>query len=144
MGHTGRMANGSRLHAAVYMLAGIGLVSGCVEQSASSQLRPTLESIQANVFGVHCAVADCHTVAAPESQMNLESGRAYENLVNARSVGLRGMYRVRPGRSDSSYLIRKLTGEGIVGERMPLGRAPLPDSVIVLIRRWIDSGAPPE
>ena len=132
------------LHAAACVLAVIGLVSGCAEQPASSELRPTLKSIQVNVFGVHCAVADCHTGAAPESQMNLKSGQAYENLVNVRSVGLRGMYRVRPGMSDSSYLVRKLTGEGIVGERMPLGRAPLPDSVIVLIRRWIDSGAPLE
>jgi hypothetical protein len=72
--------------------------------------------------------------------MSLVEGHAYGNLVNVRSVGLRDMYRVRPGRSDSSYLVRKLTGEGIVGDRMPLSSAPLPDSIVATIRAWIDSG----
>jgi hypothetical protein len=76
--------------------------------------------------------------------MSLESGRAYESLVNVRSVGLSDLYRVRPGRADSSYLIRKLTGKGIVGDQMPLAEAPLPDSIVKVIRLWIDNGASPD
>ncbi|NNE45914.1 MAG: hypothetical protein HKN37_04555 [Rhodothermales bacterium] len=78
----------------------------------------------------------------PESQLNLEPGQSYANLVNVRSVGLRSLFRVHPGRADSSYLVRKLTGDGIVGDRMPYTRTPLPDSVVNVIRAWIDSGAP--
>lgn len=116
----------------------------CRVSDDSTELQPTFSSIQKNVFNVHCAVSKCHSGSVPESQMNLESGEAYANLVNVRSVGLRDLYRVRPGASDSSYLVRKLTGEGIVGEQMPLAKTPLPDSVVAVIRTWIDRGALPD
>lgn len=106
-------------------------------------LEPTYSSIQSNVFNVHCAVSNCHQGAMPESQLNLENEAAYASLVNVRSVGVSDLYRVRPGRPDSSYLVSKLTGEGIVGDRMPLAKEPLPDSAIAIIRKWIEHGAPP-
>ena len=107
-------------------------------------LRPELSSIQTNLFDVHCAVAGCHRGGAPESQLDLEAGNSYSSLVDVASVGLPGMIRVYPGRPDSSYLVRKLSGEGIVGERMPLGKQPLPDSLLETIQAWIRAGAPSE
>ena len=125
----------------VLFVVSIAELTGCGRSTEPVELSPTLSSIQQHVFDVHCAVSNCHRGAAPESQMNLESGRAYESLVNVRSVGLRDLFRVRPGQADSSYLIRKLTGEGIVGDQMPLAKAPLPDSVVHAIRTWIEQGA---
>jgi hypothetical protein len=106
-------------------------------------LEPTLTSIQANVFDVHCAVAGCHVSPNPESGLVLESGRAGPNLIDEHSKFVHDRFLVSPGHPEESYLIDKLRGERIVGERMPLGRAPLPDSLITAIESWISAGAPP-
>lgn len=45
------------------------------------------------------------------------------------------------GKANESLLVKKLRGEGIEGQRMPLGRPPLPDTDVALIARWIDQGA---
>ena len=57
-------------------------------------------------------------------------------------VPIRELLRVKPGDPDGSYLIRKLEGGRIVGERMPLGSAPLPPETLAVIREWIARGAP--
>ena len=105
-------------------------------------LRPTFDSLQRQVFDVHCAVAGCHVGAAPESGLNLEAGQAHANLVGRPSTFVGDRQLVAPGRPDESYLIDKLLGRRVVGERMPLGREALPDSVVQVIRRWIERGAP--
>ena len=46
---------------------------------------------------------------------------------------------VLPGKPDESLVIRKL--KGMEGARMPMGRAPLPDSQIQLVETWIKEGA---
>ncbi|MGA7306687.1 MAG: hypothetical protein WBW88_17555 [Rhodothermales bacterium] len=102
-----------------------------------------MESIQANVFDVHCAVTGCHVGPTPESGLILERGIAATSLIGVRSIGIPERLRVVPGRPDESYLLDKLRGERIVGERMPMGRAPLPDSLIEAIESWILAGAPP-
>ena len=107
----------------------------------TKHLQPTFHSIQARVFDVHCALSGCHVGSADESQLNLEEGRAYHNLVNVQSVGIPDIQRVNPHHPEESYLIRKLQGTKIVGERMPLGKSPLPDSVIQVIKEWIEKGA---
>jgi hypothetical protein len=48
---------------------------------------------------------------------------------------------IEPGSSAESLLVKKLRGTGIDGQRMPLGKAPLPNEVVALIARWIDEGA---
>lgn len=48
---------------------------------------------------------------------------------------------IEPGSSAESLLVKKLRGTGIDGQRMPLGKAPLPNDVVALIARWIDEGA---
>jgi hypothetical protein len=50
---------------------------------------------------------------------------------------------VAPGDAAKSYLMSKLTGDGLCsGGTMPFGAEPLPDAQILVIRRWICEGAP--
>ena len=47
---------------------------------------------------------------------------------------------VVPGEGAASLLVRKLKGMDIDGQRMPLGKPPLPDEVVGVIEKWIDQG----
>lgn len=116
-------------------------ISGCTGRKRTVTIEPTLQSIQDNVFDATCVRAGCHDTYTPESQLVLTRGRSHSELVNKPSFVMRHRIRVVPFRSDESYLIDKLTGKRIVGERMPVGRPPLPDSTIAVIRQWIDQGA---
>lgn len=113
----------------------------CGSESDKKPLEPTFSSIQQKVINRHCALPECHTGLAVESQLNLEEGQAYQNLVNRPGVGIGEYLRVKPYHPEESYLIFKLEGSKIVGERMPMGKEPLPDSVIAIIRQWIKEGA---
>jgi hypothetical protein len=77
--------------------------------------------------------------------MNLSEGVAYANIVDVPSAEVPGMRRVRPSLPDSSYLVHKVQGThssvGGVGDRMPLGGAPLTATEIGRIRSWILLGA---
>ena len=105
---------------------------------------PTLDDIQAAVFGSTCAVAGCNMgggVALP-TVMNLTSAQAsFDNLVNIPSLEVPGLIRILPGDPDNSYLIHNLEGTAAVGDRMPLGGNPLDPAIIVEIRQWIADGA---
>ncbi len=106
---------------------------------------PTLDDIQAVVFGPTCSTAGCHTgggVALP-SIMNLTSAQAsFDSLVNIASLEVPGAIRVLPGDPDNSYLIHKIEGTAAVGDRMPAGSPdPLDPAVIADIRQWIADGA---
>ena len=106
---------------------------------------PTLDAIQAAVFGPTCSTAGCHSGggAALPTIMNLTSAQAsFDNLVNIASLQMPGAIRVLPGDPDNSYLIHKLEGTAAVGDRMPAGSPnPLDPAVIAEIRRWIADGA---
>lgn len=45
------------------------------------------------------------------------------------------------GKGEESLLVKKLRGAGVDGQRMPLGRPPLPDADIAMIEKWITEGA---
>ncbi|MCW8956087.1 MAG: hypothetical protein OQL09_04330 [Gammaproteobacteria bacterium] len=104
---------------------------------------PTLQSIQDQVFTPTCAVAGCHTGGAPAGGMNLDSGNSFASLVGVSSIEDISFQRVNAGNPDNSYLIQKLEGTASVGERMPFGGTPLPDTTIKTIRQWITDGANP-
>jgi hypothetical protein len=109
----------------------------------SIPLASTLESIQANVFSAVCAVA-CHRPPNSYQGLNLEAGKAYENLVDVSSVEIPSMMRIVPGDADNSYIIWKLEDrEGILGQRMPLDLPALPSDQIEAIKTWINEGAVP-
>lgn len=97
----------------------------------------TFAFVQENVLSASCAVSGCHNGT---TFPNLSAGQAYANLVNGpASDGVQ----VAPGDPDASYMYRKITGaDGIFGDRMPKGRAPLADERILAVRQWIERGAP--
>ena len=67
----------------------------------------------------------------------------YGALVGVMSRQTPGAILVVPGDPDASYLIHKLEGRpDIVGVRMPRGTGPfLTEGQILVIRRWIETGA---
>ena len=83
------------------------------------------------------------SAAIPPAGLNLMHDVAYDQLVNVPSRKARAI-RVAPGDPDNSYLIHKIEGRsGIVGVRMPFNGPPfLTDGQILIIRRWIELGAP--
>jgi hypothetical protein len=111
-------------------------------------LEPTFSSIQQHIFNVpdsagRPACTSCHNLERLSGTMNLREGAAYAMLVNVPSRGKPGAIRVIPGDPDGSYLIQKLEGApGIVGDRMPLRGPFLTPGQILIIRRWIELGAP--
>ena len=95
------------------------------------------------IFTRSCAKSGCHagSTAPFLFGLSLEQGQAYANLVGVPSGEDPTLKRVEPGRSDLSYIIRKLEGNGL-GDRMPADGPPyLPDAEIQLIKDWIDQGA---
>ena len=99
-----------------------------------------IETIQATIFNTGCAVSNCHLGQGAQQGMDLSEGQAEANLIGVDSRQLPAFKRVDPGNPDDSYLVMKLEGDPrIVGQRMPAGRAALPDEQIDLVREWIAS-----
>jgi hypothetical protein len=113
-------------------------------------LVPTFSSIQSEIFNSsdssgRAACTQCHNaVGGRFNGLDLSPAVAYGNLVGVASRGKVGAIRVIAGDSENSYLIHKLEGRpGIVGARMPvIGPPYLTDGQILVIKRWIDLGAP--
>lgn len=132
------------------------LVSASCDEELSSitgptpNLEPTLSSIQTNIFNMsdssgRLACIGCHTdqgrTPAGPGLVLLE-GRSYQQLVGRASAGRPGATLVIPGDPQNSYLIRKLEGRDINGERMPRSVGPyLTEGQIIVIRKWISDGA---
>jgi len=114
-------------------------------------LEPTFESIQKNIFETtdsagRASCVTCHTNVgrAPLGGLNLTHDVAYDQLVNVNSTEVPSMKRVTPGNPDASYIVHKVEGRaGIVGRRMPFSGPPyLTDGQILILKRWIETGAP--
>jgi hypothetical protein len=106
--------------------------------------------IQAEIFDQRCAVVGCHTdeFAPFNGDLSLQQGSSYNDLVGVEPMNAvardAGYLRVDPGRPDSSFLLRKLTGPGSgEGNPMPLTGGPLSSEQIDRIRNWIARGADP-
>jgi hypothetical protein len=105
-------------------------------------LAPNFDSIQANIFEQVCE--HCHSGATAPAGLRLDAANSYASLVGVSSVERPGVLRVAPGNANNSYLIHKLEGtSGIVGQRMPAGLPPVPQSDIDVVRQWIGDGALP-
>ena len=130
----------------VIALASLAL-SACDEKLSdltgpTPNLKPTLSSIQSEIFSQRCV--GCHTNVGrvPPMGLNLTEGNAYANLVGVAARGKAGATRVVPGDPENSYIIHKLEGRaGISGVRMPFAGTPLTDGQILVIKRWIETGA---
>jgi hypothetical protein len=144
-------------------LAGLGLAAvvfagtaGCDEALSSvtgptPDLEPTFSSIQTNIFDStdssgRLACTNCHNARgrAFTAGLDLTAGVSYASLVGVASTERPSVLRVAPGDPNNSYMVHKLEGgPNIVGERMPRGTGPyLTDGQMVVIRRWIETGAP--
>lgn len=123
-----------------YPIAMLILTAGALTGfSHAESLKPTLESIQKNIFTPKCT--QCHSGSGAPRGLNLTKGQARENLVGVASSEVPDLKRVNPGNPDDSYLIHKLEGTQDVGSRMPLGNPPLSQEQIDVIRQWIADGA---
>ncbi|HUR35790.1 MAG TPA: hypothetical protein VM032_18425 [Vicinamibacterales bacterium] len=114
-------------------------------------LEPTFASIQRDIFEttdvagrVSCVTCHTNQGRTPAGGMNLVHDLAYDQLVNVNSTQVPSLKRVNPGNPDASYMAHKIEGRpGIVGRRMPFNGPPyLSDGQILIMRRWIELGAP--
>jgi hypothetical protein len=138
------------------VLVAAALALGCDESLSSlagptPDLEPTFSSIQANIFEASDSTGrqpctNCHTDQGrnPSGGLNLRHDIAYTSLLNRASTAKSGAVHVRPGDPEGSYLIHKLEGHSdIVGLRMPRPAGPfLIEGQMMIIRRWIELGAP--
>ena len=97
------------------------IVSEC-DAVENTGINATFSSIQSEVFNIDCATSGCH--ATNSVPPDLSEGQAYNSIVNMMSFNSPYTY-VYPGRSDSSYIMNKIRGIDMVGERMPLNQQPL-------------------
>jgi hypothetical protein len=113
-------------------------------------LEPTFSSIQREIFEAtdssgRTACVTCHTNVGrnPSGGLNLTHDVAYGQLMVS-SIQKPGTMRVLSGNPPDSYLIQKLEGiTAITGRRMPFNGPPyLTPGQILIIRRWIEIGAP--
>ena len=106
----------------------------------------TFHAIQEIVFdGYGCTEAACHG-SAGAGGLSLLADVAHRNLVGAEaSLGGR---RVRAGSTRDSLLWMKLAAATqpdrytVAGSAMPVGRAPVTEDLLELLRLWIFAGAP--
>jgi len=143
----------SRLGYAVLIALALGTV-GCDESLSeltgpTPDLEPTFSSIQEQIFSSgdssgRPACTNCHNaIGSRFNGLDLTAAVSYNNLVNVRSPVKAGAVRVIPGDPENSYLIHKLEGRStIAGVRMPLNGPYLEAGQILVIRRWIEIGAP--
>ena len=102
--------------------------------------------IEANILQRGCgAFRSCHQGTATEAgKLNLEVGRAYDELVSQPSSLHADRLLVSPGKPDESYLLVALgavPGPLPMKGRMPLNNPPLCEQKIDALRRWIEAGA---
>ena len=114
-------------------------------------LEPTFSSIQANIFELtdsagRNACTSCHTNVGrnPAGGLNLLHDAAYDQLINVSAIQVPALKRVTPGDPQASYVVHKVEGRaGIVGTRMPRNGPPyMTDGQVLILKRWIELGAP--
>ena len=129
----------------VLVLAGCGAGEGDDDEGGGGggELQPTLQSIQANIFGPICAQPGCHVGANAQQGLMLDTAdNSFQDLVGIASTEIPSLLRVDPGNPDDSYLVQKIEGRStIVGAQMPLNQPGLSAEQIDAIRTWIANGA---
>jgi len=79
--------------------------------------------------------AGCHDDDDPEARLSMQT---FTRFVRGGESGAAFV----AGRAADSLLVRKIKGaSGIEGQRMPIGKPPLPADAIALIEKWIAQGA---
>jgi hypothetical protein len=102
----------------------------------------TFSRVVQEVFLPSCALGGCHLSPAPQANLSLEPGEAYEQLVNRPSTQRPQLLRVAPYDPEGSYLVKKLRGDpDIVGSPMP-ATGTLSSQARQLVIDWVRRGAP--
>lgn len=145
-----------RRHVQTLLVAAAVLVAAACDEKLSTiagptpNLAPAFSSIQRDVFGAgdtsgRRACVACHTAngRTPSGGLNLDTPDAYDRLVRGASSRKPGAIFVIPGDPDNSYLVHKVEGRSdIVGGRMPFNGPYLSPGQTLILRRWIEIGAP--
>ena len=139
---------------AIASLVLLAIVSvGCDEKlqdvaGPTPNLEPTFSSIQQNIFNApdssgRPGCISCHNAngARFTAGLSLVEGVSYQSLVGIPSSAKAGAVRVVAGDPNASYLLKKVLGIDIVGDRMPRLGPYLTDGQISIMRRWIELGA---
>jgi hypothetical protein len=141
------------LHCALVIVSTLGSV-GCDEALSdltgpTPNLEPTFSSIQQEIFSSgdssgRPACTQCHNAFGSRfNGLDLSAAVSYGNLVGVASRFRPGATRVIAGDPENSYIIHKLEERSTIsGVRMPLGGPYLTSGQILVIRRWIELGAP--
>jgi hypothetical protein len=102
----------------------------------------TLSQLQASLFTPTCAVAGCHNAASARAELVLTAGNTFGETVNVASTQRPQFDIIEPGDPESSYMVKKLRGDGdINGARMPDGGPFLSAEQMAELISWINSGA---
>ncbi|MEO6027570.1 MAG: hypothetical protein ABIR79_11945 [Candidatus Binatia bacterium] len=113
----------------------------------------TFARIQTQIFDQSCALGGCHDSQTVQAELLLERGASYDNLIgktptNA-DAATAGWQRVTQldathGDATTSYLMHKLEGdlEPGFGKRMPFNKPRLDATLVDVVRRWVEAGAP--
>lgn len=116
----------------------------------------TFERVQKQIFNQSCALSSCHDSESQAGELLLETGASRSNLIevvptNAAAAGLgwRRIDTTSPATGDpaTSYIVHKIEGDfpsGDFGDRMPLHRPKLDQTLIDVITNWVAAGAPDE
>ena len=141
-------------YALVVATSSLGL-AGCDEKLSkiagpTPNLEPTFASIQRDIFDApdssgrkNCTACHSSIGRTPSGGMSLDHDVAYDSIVRVASSRKAGAVRIVPGDPDNSYLVQKVEGAaGITGVRMPQGGPYLSEGQILILRRWIQLGAP--
>jgi len=83
------------------------------------------------IFQTNCSGTFCHIPCGPNNAHDFCLA-SHASILGHENV-------VRPGDAQNSLLVQLI--EGRQNPRMPFGRLPLSDSLIQVIRTWIDEGA---
>jgi hypothetical protein len=113
---------------------------------------PSFASVVQPILTTRCAYSGCHDATFRGGGQNLEAGAAYRESVGVRSTQSKLM-RVKAGSVRSSFMARKILGQGIPGviggAVMPQGCPGFPpaggcltDDEKFTILSWIANGAP--
>lgn len=103
-------------------LAGVGTIGGKQYEFVRPPAAPDdAENAVLDIFETKCAFAGCHTGANAPQGLDLTEEAFKANLVKVKSANAPQFLRVKPGDAANSYLIKKVKGMGIKGDRMPRG-----------------------
>jgi hypothetical protein len=106
----------------------------------AAQPGPALPDNIKKIIGRNCSVSGCHQGRYPAANMNFEPDKFIGSTWDKPSQEVPDKKIIDASASEKSYLLAKIKGEpGIIGARMPAGRAPLSADEIKAVEAWLAS-----